>query len=82
MCKATDLHPMMDARSQSGVKPDTTTYNAMLSAYCSAEKLEEALEFAEGMRKDGVTPDGVTFNSVLIANSLLRRYLSPLTRMI
>jgi len=68
---------MFDAQSQSGVKPDTTTYNAMLSAYCSAEKLEEALTFAEDMRKDGVAPDGVTFNSVLIANSLLRRYIAP-----
>ena len=50
---------------ESGIVPDITTYNALISALEKLGYLEEATEICREMRDAGLKPDKITYSSLI-----------------
>jgi len=50
-----------------GLKPNIVSYNALLGAYASHRKHEEALAVFKSLKQTGLRPDVVTYTSLLNA---------------
>ena len=67
-CAVERAMAVMDQMKQSGMEPDTTTYNTVLSCLANsrgADAPRRAQDIINTMRVTSVSPDIVTFNSVI-----------------
>mmetsp|Transcript_62160 Transcript_62160/g.111956 ORF Transcript_62160/g.111956 Transcript_62160/m.111956 type:complete len:969 (+) Transcript_62160:3-2909(+) len=64
-----DMHrvqPLLEEMSSQGIEPNIITYSTVLKGYCSANRLNDAFELMEHMKKNTrLTPDEVTYNTLL-----------------
>ena len=58
---------MFDGTKASGVKPDVITFNAFVSAYGKAGKLQESMLVFDESNTSGVKPNVVIFSSLTSA---------------
>lgn len=52
---------------QSGVEPNTTTYNALISAYSKACRIEKVMELFQQMVDTGCERTVITYSSLISA---------------
>lgn len=75
--KAISLFSRMCA---SGVKPDLRAFNSVISAYCSAGLMRDALRvLTDDMAAFGVVPDSVSYSTMLSAFVKRGRFLAALS---
>jgi pentatricopeptide repeat domain-containing protein 1 len=58
---------MMGAEEGSVRRPNLTTYNILVKAWCDQPKLEQAWSVMVKMRASGVDPDIITYNTIASA---------------
>ena len=46
-----------------GLEPNNITYNSIISAFCRAGNMAEALKLQQNMRQSGLVPDVYTSNN-------------------
>ncbi|KAJ6422736.1 hypothetical protein OIU84_027664 [Salix udensis] len=50
---------------EKGGKPDVFAYNAVISGFCKANRIESAKQVLDGMKRKGFSHDVVTFNIMI-----------------
>jgi pentatricopeptide repeat protein len=60
------VQPLLEDMSNQGIEPNVITYSTVLKGYCSANRIDEAFELLEEMKKNkAICPDEVTYNTLL-----------------
>ncbi|XVE82656.1 hypothetical protein DITRI_Ditri16bG0023600 [Diplodiscus trichospermus] len=56
---------LIDDMSSLGLKPDTITYNYLMTCYCKHGMLDEAKKVYEGLESNGCNPNAATFRTLV-----------------
>lgn len=60
------VQPLLEDMSNQGIEANVITYSTVLKGYCSANRIDEAFELLEEMKKHkSICPDEVTYNTLL-----------------
>lgn len=57
------LKELIDEMRDAGLKPDTVTYNFLMTCYCRNEMMDEAKKVYEGLEENGCNPNATTFRT-------------------
>ncbi|KAK1401941.1 Pentatricopeptide repeat-containing protein, mitochondrial [Heracleum sosnowskyi] len=71
--KAEDVVKMIEEMKEGGVKPDSISYNYLISCYCRNGMMDEAKKVYEGLEGNGCKPNGATFGTMIHYGSLFCR---------
>lgn len=63
--KAGDVVKMIEEMKEAGVKPDSISYNYLMSCYCKNGMIDEAKKVYEGLEGNGCKPNGATFGTMI-----------------
>ncbi|KAL5752719.1 hypothetical protein ACOSP7_022915 [Xanthoceras sorbifolium] len=63
--KPEKLKELIDEMSSVGLKPDTITYNFLMTCYCKNEMMEEANRVYKGLEGNGCNPNAATFRTLI-----------------
>ncbi|OWM74538.1 pentatricopeptide repeat-containing protein At4g36680, mitochondrial [Punica granatum] len=56
---------IIEEMNEKGVKPDTVSYNCLVTSYCKAGMMEDAKKVYEGLRGNGCKPNAATFRTLV-----------------
>lgn len=56
---------LIDAMSNAGLKPDTISYNYLMTCYCKSGMMDEAKKVYEGLEENGCNPNAATFRTYI-----------------
>ncbi|VVB10018.1 unnamed protein product [Arabis nemorensis] len=59
------VEELIDEMISKGLKPDTISYNYLLTAYCEKGMLDEAKKVYEGLKVNGCAPNAATFRTLI-----------------
>ncbi|XP_020588692.1 putative pentatricopeptide repeat-containing protein At1g53330 [Phalaenopsis equestris] len=57
---------VLEEMKKKGVKPETATYNAIISGFCEEEDFNAAFEGLSEMKRRGCKPDVVSYNTIVM----------------
>lgn len=57
------LKELIDEMRDAGLKPDTISYNFLMTCYCKNEMMDEAKKVYEGLEENGCSPNATTFRT-------------------
>lgn len=59
------LKELIDGMRDAGLKPDTISYNFLMTCYCKNEMMDEARKVYEGLEENGCNPNATTFRTLI-----------------
>ncbi|KAJ4714448.1 Pentatricopeptide repeat-containing protein [Melia azedarach] len=59
------LKELIDEMGNVGLKPDTITYNFLMTCYCKNGMMDEAKKMYEGLERNGCNPNAATFRTLI-----------------
>lgn len=59
------LKELIDGMRDAGLKPDTISYNFLMTSYCKNEMMDEARKVYEGLEENGCNPNATTFRTLI-----------------
>ncbi|KAK9669999.1 hypothetical protein RND81_13G169400 [Saponaria officinalis] len=60
-----DVKGLIEEMSGSGLKPDTISYNYLLTCYCRNDRMDEAMKLYEELEASGFRPKAVTYRTLI-----------------
>lgn len=60
-----DVKGLIEEMTASGLKPDTISYNYLLTSYCRNESMDEAMKLYEELEASGFRPKAATFRTLI-----------------
>lgn len=57
------LKELIDEMRDAGLKPDTISYNFLMTCYCKNEMMDKAKKVYEGLEENGCSPNATTFRT-------------------
>ncbi|XP_015890196.3 small ribosomal subunit protein mL103 (rPPR7) [Ziziphus jujuba] len=63
--KPEKVKALIDEMSNAGLKPDTISYNYLMTCYCKNGMMEEAKNVYEGLEDNGCNPNAATFRTLI-----------------
>ncbi|PON67702.1 Tetratricopeptide-like helical domain containing protein [Parasponia andersonii] len=60
-----NVKALIDEMSNAGLKPDTISYNYLMTCYCRSGKMDEAKKVYEGLEGNGCKPNAATFRTLI-----------------
>ncbi|XP_047334240.1 pentatricopeptide repeat-containing protein At4g36680, mitochondrial-like [Impatiens glandulifera] len=66
---------LIDEMTNSGIKPDTISYNYLMTSYCKAGKMDEAKEVYNKLEEYGCKPNATTFRALIFHMSKHGRFV-------
>ncbi|KAA8547334.1 hypothetical protein F0562_003802 [Nyssa sinensis] len=60
-----NVKALIEEMSNAGIKPDTITYNYLMTCYCKSGMMDEAKKIYEGLEGNGCNPNAATFRTLI-----------------
>ena len=60
-----NVKALIDEMSDAGLKPDTISYNYLMTCYCKSGMMDEAKKVYEGLEENGCNPNAATFRTLV-----------------
>ncbi|KAJ4972199.1 hypothetical protein NE237_005298 [Protea cynaroides] len=60
-----EVSDVLEEMTKAGCKPDTVTYNAMISGFCMEKDFDPAFSVLDEMKEKGCKPDVISYNIII-----------------